>query len=305
MPAGATGISANRSPLGQTPSSACVPRLVCSRCQHVLQEADSIRYGGEPCPECGSVSPRFEAGLTVGVSLAASGTAARSSTGREVKVLDTQRRVAYDEAQRFIHRVCGACWPPTQDELAEYDVARQAQREAEGLIRTDHRARYYRARKNLTLSQVANPKEFLALRPGSKAGRYNPGGEVYLYLAQTPHVARAEIRATDEDMVHVQAFDVDLRDQRVLVLPASADQECPALNALLFLAEEHAAPDESVYKPSQVVRLLLDELNLAAIQYPSVRAGLQGLEPGKNLLVVGPAVDVVEGQTTGPAFRCS
>lgn len=280
-----------------------MPILSCLTCQATLADGEHLTWAGGPCPHCGGTHLGFQAEVKVAMSVSATADAGRRGSYRQVRVLDTQRPIVFDDVKPMITRLCGQSWPPSRDELRAEPVLQRALREAEAFVTNDHRGRYVRARRGLDDQRSRDRAQFLARRPASSPARYNPGGYVCLYLAQSAEVARAEVRAEPGDTAHAIAFDVDLRGRRVLELPLSADDRAPTLNALLWIAEVEAAGDDSVYRPSHIARWILDDLGVEAIQYPSVRAGMVGLPPARNLLVFATAVELVEAQMVGAPFE--
>lgn len=235
-------------------SCAPVPTLSCLACEEVLAEGENLKWSASACPHCGGTNFGFPAEVTMTMSVSATTEAGRPVTSRQVRVVDTLRPVVYDDVKPVLDGLCTRAWPPSREPLRNEAIFHRALREAEPFVTSDHTGRYIRARRGLNPARASDRDQYRARRPASSPARYNPGGEICLYLAASAEVARAEVRASAADTAHGIAFDVDLRGRRVLELPLSADDQAPTLNAMVWIAEEEATGDDTVCRPSHIAR---------------------------------------------------
>ncbi|MES2154593.1 MAG: RES family NAD+ phosphorylase [bacterium] len=228
------------------------------------------------------------------------GVATHAGTQRLATVINTKTPPAYYAVRGFLDTACADVWPPQVGALVAEPVGKQILDEAKSLVTQTWTGRYVRARAGLLPPLAEDPSHYGPNPKPTGEGRYNGRKEPCLYLAETVAVARAEMRASATDVVYMQAFELDLSELRFLELPRNAEATHPHLNAILFVAEQDANQDETIYRPSHVVRFLLETLGISGFQYPSVR----GAGVGSNLILWGPALGRAMSQMAGVPKPC-
>jgi hypothetical protein len=229
------------------------------------------------------------------------------ATGRKVTAVDTTRpdlNEAFNLVQRFVSALRNVAAsqdldiPDSHRDIAETIRAEFGAAVTRGLERNYVRARWL-------LPNEVCPEQFL--RPSQdrvRIGRYNANGDRVLYLCRDSRTALAEItgsRPSEEHRCYVQKFAVRLPETNVVLLSPQMEKVSPALNRFLFMSETlpKDGNEAFVYRPTHLLRHWAETFGVAAVEYPSVRAGFPNAENAANLVVFGPTAQLVEEMMVG------
>jgi len=261
--------------------------LQCSNCGN-RQPQGLIPFS---CSVCGSTSFSRLTGLTLSDTIEsihdrACGTSANVNTKRPATIFDTLDGVPYPEVRALVDQVL-SCGPCSQD-LRVFPAYVKITKELKAVTKIGLSGIFYRARGFDTPPVEWSHRCFY--RPPAektKIGRYNPAGDSVLYLARCSRTARGEIvRGNPPAHISVAQFRVNAPQARWLEFRRDMESTAPYLNTFLFISEK--LPEESskteAYFPSHLLRAIVEEHGLSAIEYPSVRVPTTETEDSKSRL---------------------
>lgn len=237
----------------------------------------------------------------------------RGKTGREGYHLKADLPTEHVEVQDFVLAVCRDDSIPW-DRLLETDViAQKLHSDFQAAIQTGITGEYFRGRR--FPNSVSNPtsEQFWAPPAGQQGvRRYNEAGNRVLYLSRTRQTVSAECPARDDKRrLFIQKFCLNLPKGRMLALALDLEAKFPHLHYLLLDSEnvpERTAEFANVRNPYRATHFLayLASLNgVSGLEYPSIRAGIQGDSRTVNFVLLGNAVAEVEAMIEGSPFLFS
>lgn len=228
----------------------------------------------------------------------------RGTTGRSAWALEDDAPTVYGMVESFVRALCAGEFASLADAL-EHDVGNRIAQEIDSLPRGPVHGTFYRARTigrtvKLGRADFGPPPDGLQ-PPGRYTGSSREAS--VLYLSKDRATCAAEVPIAEGDNLYVQRFALDLPDAIGLSLPIDLAALAPFLNCLMLHSEVPPMEDSPVahfqnpYAASHFVSSLCHHRGIAAVEFPSVRAG--AASSGTNLVVFPPFAVLAGRQTDG------
>lgn len=234
----------------------------------------------------------------------------RSTTGRSSQVLQDDEPTLYGAVEKFARRLCDLEDWSVEDLLEREEIVVRLMEEIRSVRQIGLTGHYFRGRTFDPGGPDPASHQFGPPPSGTQpVGRYNQDGVAsVLYLSSSEEACAAELTASSEMPLYIQAFDINAEDVGVVRLEPDLQPQAPTLHDMLMVSEVVPQPDSDIrnfqnpYRMTHLIRALCETAEIGAIEFPSIRAGSPSGTNAVNLVVLAPHIDGVLADAVGQPF---